>query len=55
MNHVPVYLEGSFDGSPTSALELPLFFSLALAISASILLGAILWGTIAFEVVSTLL
>ena len=25
MNHVPVYLEGSSDGSPTSAPELPLF------------------------------
>jgi hypothetical protein len=25
MNHVPVYLEGSFDGSPTSAPKLPLF------------------------------
>jgi hypothetical protein len=40
---------------PPQPPSFPFFLSLALAISASILLGAILWGTIAFEVVSTLL
>jgi hypothetical protein len=40
---------------PPQPLSFLFLLSVGLTISATMLLGAILWGTIAFEVVSTLL